>query len=141
METFDPTVWESYILGSHCCVLDLRTGDGSSMEHMEQGAHAESPTFPLIVIPFPKVTSMNPKDLLSPNFLPKRPPQRSVYLSFHTQNVNSSFPIPLHQSILTFSFKHLSHVLPQGCHLLGLLWMAQLHPGAGLCGQGDQELL
>ena len=45
---------------------------------------------------------------------------------------------PTQQSSVTFLFKHLSHVLPQG---RGLLWMVQLHPGAGLGGQGDQESL
>ena len=48
---------------------------------------------------------------------------------------------PTQQSSLTFLFKHLSHVLPQGCPHHCLLWMVQLHPGAGLSGQGDQESL
>lgn len=48
---------------------------------------------------------------------------------------------PASPLILTFSFKHCSHIFPQGRALLGLLWMLQLHPGAGLGGQGDQELL
>lgn len=53
---------------------------------------------------------------------------------------DGALPNPTQQSSLTFC-KHLSHVLPQGRPHHGLLWMVQLHPGAGFGGQGDQESL
>lgn len=83
-----------------------------------------------------------PQRPASPQFSPQDQDNEG-YLSFDTQMRSPSSPSipPLHPSILTFSFKHLSHILPEGHPLLGLLRVVQLHPGAGLSGQGDQELL
>ena len=102
----------------------------------------KSPTFSHTAISFPKSPSTSPKDLVSPNFLPKRPLQWCLYL-FSPSRLRTLLPppSPIHQPILTSSFKHLGHILPQGRPLLGLLWMVQFHPCAGLGGQGDQELL
>ena len=71
------------------------------------------------------------------------PPQQMLLLwclhSFPLWRMVLFLP-PTQQSSLTFC-KHLSHVLPQGHPHHGLLWMVQLHPGAGFGEQGDQESL
>lgn len=114
------------------CVY-LRIGDGSGMECR---------IFFLIVIPFPKATSMNLRYAF-PQFSTQEIRTMKYVSIFSHTNETSFFPFHPHnhQSILTFSFKDLSHILPQERPLLGLLRMLQLHPGAGLGGQGNHELL